>query len=87
MQINFISGNYIAALESKVTRNGTKVSYTRVYINWESLKDSKDSLPMRARIAGRVTPLSQNRKALEMVEIPNQYMPDNISCCPVSYII
>ncbi|KAK6641856.1 hypothetical protein RUM44_013574 [Polyplax serrata] len=79
-----IQGNYIASLESKVTRSGTKVSYTRVYVNWEALKDSKDSFPMRARIAGRVTPLSQNQKGLEMIEIPNQYMPENISCCPVS---
>ncbi|EEB20087.1 hypothetical protein Phum_PHUM601870 [Pediculus humanus corporis] len=79
-----VNGNYIAALETKTTRSGTKVSHARVYINWESMKDCKDLFPMRARIAERVTPLSQSQNGLEMVEIPNQYMPEYISCCPVS---
>lgn len=39
---------------------------------------------MRARIAGRVTPLSQNHQGLEMIEIPLRNIPNNIACCPVS---
>ena len=67
-----------------MTRNGSEVAYVRIYTNWECLKSSTDGPPMRARIAGRVTPLSQNHQGLEMIEIPHRTIPNNIACCPVS---
>lgn len=79
-----ILGNYIGTLEGKVTRNGSEVSYVRIYTNWESCKLVNEGPPMKARIAGRVTPLSQNQQGLEMIEIPHRTIPNNIACCPVS---
>lgn len=79
-----IQGNYIGTLEGKVTRNGSEVSYVRIYTNWEKFKSLNEGPPMRARIAGRVTPLSQNHQGLEMIEIPLRTIPNNIACCPVS---
>lgn len=41
--------------------------------------------PMRARIAGRVTPSSQSSSnSLEMIELPVKKTPDVITCCQVS---
>lgn len=74
-------------MEKKITRNGVDVFYIRIYLNWESLRNYREPPPMRARIAGRVTPLSQNFEGLEMIEIPAHNMPDNIACCPVSVTI
>lgn len=81
-----IRGNYIGTLEGKVTRNGSEVSYVRIYTNWEKFKSLNEGPPMRARIAGRVTPLSQNHQGLEMIEIPLRSIPNNIACCPVSHL-
>lgn len=53
--------------------------YVRVYLNWWM---TDRDLPMKARIAGRVTPSCQpGNKSLEMVEIPLKQCTQGISCC------
>lgn len=73
----YINWNSIATLQqSKMTSSGV------------SLGSSECGMvqPMRARIAGRVTPTSNQSDlgSLEMIEIPVKRNPHFISCCPVS---
>lgn len=78
---NKLTGNYIATIEQKVSNAGTMHSFCRVYANWSNCKtapnDSEDDIHMmtcnvtiRARIAGRVTPSTNNMNCLEVIEIP-----------------
>lgn len=76
--------NYIATVESKVSRDGTSVNnFVRIYVNW-SLEGNQNQA-MRARIAGRVTP-SSNRifNSLEMIELPLNGQPTRIAACQVT---
>lgn len=84
----FISiGNYVATLETKISRQGRETVYTRVYANWDRRNGfSNDQQPMRARIAGRVTPSSSQTggDALEMIELPVRFSSTTtIACCQV----
>ncbi|KAI4481643.1 hypothetical protein M0804_009164 [Polistes exclamans] len=81
-------GDYVATLESKYSRDnisnthGNKVinNFVRIYVNWAVVKDQ--SQPMRARIAGRVTPsLNRPLNSLEMIELPLSMQPTLIACC------
>lgn len=68
-------GNYVATLETKLSRDS---SFVRVYVNWAS----QERQPMRARIAGRVTPsLNRPQNSLEMIELPLNSKPTAIACC------
>lgn len=68
-------GNYVATLETRAKKN---ISCVRVYVNWST----KEQLPMRARIAGRVTPsLNGPQNGLEMIELPLNIKPTAIACC------
>lgn len=72
-------GNFVVTLETKPARHGGDHRYVRVYLNWEQ---NSTNQPMRARIAGRVTPSSQSGVAnLEMVEIPLRKPAEFIACC------
>lgn len=74
------TGNYVCALETKPARHGGDHKYVRVYLQWDQENDSAQ--PMRARIAGRVTPSSQSCvDNLEMVEIPSRKPAEFIACC------
>jgi len=78
------SGNYIATLETKQKRSGDDVLYLRVYCNWEQC--SQGTPPLRARIAGRVTPTGSQigDNALDMIEIPVKFTTINsFACCQV----
>lgn len=80
-QFGFITfkGNYVCTLETKPARHGGDHRYVRVYLNWDQ---DNTNQPMRARIAGRVTPSSQSGVAnLEMVEIPLRKPAEYIACC------
>lgn len=69
----------MATLETKPARHGGDHRYVRVYLHWD--QDNANQ-PMRARIAGRVTPSSQSGVAnLEMVEIPLRKPAEFIACC------
>ncbi|XP_027229784.1 BLOC-2 complex member HPS3 isoform X1 [Penaeus vannamei] len=73
------TGNYVCTLETKPARHGGDHRYVRVYLNWDQ---DNTNQPMRARIAGRVTPSSQSGVAnLEMVEIPLRKPAEYIACC------
>ncbi|KAK0079205.1 hypothetical protein PV326_008883 [Microctonus aethiopoides] len=74
-------GNYVATLESKLSRDGkTTNKFVRIYINW--ISSGNQNQPMRARIAGRVTPsLNRSQNSLEMIELPLNEQPINIACC------
>lgn len=73
----YINWDSIATMQqSKMTSSGV------------SLSSSECGMvqPMRARIAGRVTPTTNQSElgSLEMIEIPMRRNPDAISCCQVS---
>ncbi|XP_014211794.1 uncharacterized protein LOC106641787 isoform X2 [Copidosoma floridanum] len=71
-------GNYVATLETKLGRDNASTSSVRVYVNWIS----QERQPMRARIAGRVTPsLNRPQNSLEMIELPLNSKPTVIACC------
>lgn len=72
----YINWDSIATMQqSKMTSSGV------------SLSSSECGMvqPMRARIAGRVTPTTNQSElgSLEMIEIPTRKNPDMISCCQV----
>jgi hypothetical protein len=68
-------------LEAKRNRQGKEASYARIYANWDVPSKLQ---PMRARIAGRVTPSSQSgANSLEMIELPVKRAPNVIACCQV----
>ncbi|KAK5638906.1 hypothetical protein RI129_013201 [Pyrocoelia pectoralis] len=80
-QINYVrvyvNWDSVAALQqSKMTNSGA------------SLDSSECGMvqPMRARIAGRVTPTTNQSELsnLEMIEIPIKFNPSNITCCQIS---
>lgn len=79
-EVFFLQGNFIATIERKVSNNGVEHSFCRVYTNWTNCKnaasDTDDinlmtcNVTIRARIAGRVTPSTNNVNCLEVIEIP-----------------
>lgn len=71
-------GNFIVTLESRISNyEKAEICYVRIYVNWE--KQSSPSQSLRARIAGKITPM---KKTLEMIELPLSYNPSAIACCP-----
>ncbi|EZA50439.1 hypothetical protein DMN91_009906 [Ooceraea biroi] len=81
-------GDYIVTLESKYLRDNASnnhagkaaSNFVRIYVNWAMVKDQ--SQPMRARIAGRVTPsLNRPLNSLEMIELPLSVQPTLVACC------
>jgi hypothetical protein len=79
-----MSGNYIVTLETKQKRSIDDSLYLRVYCNWEQC--SQGTPPLRARIAGRVTPTGSQigDNALDMIEIPVKYsIISSFACCQV----
>jgi len=83
-----IRGDYVVTLESKYLRDNPSntqagkaaSNFVRIYVNWAIVKDQ--SQPMRARIAGRVTPsLNRPLNSLEMIELPLSTQPTLIACC------
>lgn len=75
------TGDYVATLESKISRDGSTTSnFVRVYVNWALVESQGQA--MRARIAGRVTPsLNRPMNSLEMIELPLGAQPTVIACC------
>nr|XP_034177945.1 uncharacterized protein LOC117603176 [Osmia lignaria]XP_034177946.1 uncharacterized protein LOC117603176 [Osmia lignaria] len=86
--VHCTKGDYVVTLESKVIRDASinnhigkaTNNFVRIYVNWAVVKDQ--SQPMRARIAGRVTPsLNRPLNSLEMIELPLSVQPTLIACC------
>uniref|UniRef100_A0A1B6LA84 BLOC-2 complex member HPS3 N-terminal domain-containing protein n=1 Tax=Graphocephala atropunctata TaxID=36148 RepID=A0A1B6LA84_9HEMI len=80
--LHCVTGNYVVTLETKLSRQGRETVYTRVYANWDHC--GGDQQPMRARIAGRVTPSSSQTggDTLEMIELPVKFSTTStIACC------
>ena len=86
--VHCAKGDYVVTLESKYARDTSINShigkatnnFVRIYVNWAIVKDQ--SQPMRARIAGRVTPsLNRPLNSLEMIELPTSIQPTLIACC------
>ncbi|XP_071573021.1 BLOC-2 complex member HPS3 [Temnothorax nylanderi] len=86
--VHCAKGDYVVTLESKYLRdtasnnhaNRATSNFVRIYVNWATAKDQ--SQPMRARIAGRVTPsLNRPLNSLEMIELPLSVQPTLIACC------
>lgn len=86
--VHCTKGDYVVTLESKYPRDvvgnnhASKPTnnFVRIYVNWAIVQDQ--SQPMRARIAGRVTPsLNRPLNSLEMIELPLSVQPTLIACC------
>lgn len=81
----------MATLETKLSRQGRETVYTRVYANWDrGEKTGSEPQPMRARIAGRVTPSSSQTggDVLEMIELPVKFnTTSTIACCQVNILL
>jgi hypothetical protein len=79
-----VTGNFVVTLEAKQGHQGKEFSYARIYANWDTTNTVQQ--PMRARIAGRVTPSSTQSgyPSLEMIELPLKRNPSIIACCQVS---
>lgn len=74
------TGNYLATREVKMSRKA-KLGFARIYLNW-CIDFGKQ--PMKVRIAGhpnRKNVSSENRKYLEVIEIPSSKSPSYISVC------
>ena len=70
-------GRYLATLETREE----DFTFVRIYLNWWSPEAA--SQPMRARIAGRVTPASTNEEIhLEMIELGLKQAVTSIDVCP-----
>ena len=70
-------GNFLVTLESRVSNyEKAEIRYVRVYVNWD--KQSSPTQSLRARIAGKITPM---KKTLEMIELPLSFNPNSIACC------
>lgn len=71
-------GSFIVAHESRISNyEKAEICYVRIYVNWD--KKSSPTQSLRARIAGKITPV---KKTLEMIELPLNYNPNSIACCP-----
>lgn len=71
-------GNYLVTFESRISNyEKAEICYVRVYVNWD--KQSSPTQSLRARIAGKITPM---KKTLEMIELPLNYNPTSVACCP-----
>jgi hypothetical protein len=79
-----VTGNYVVTLEARQGHQGKEFSYARIYANWNTTHTTQQ--PMRARIAGRVTPSSTQGgpPSLEMIELPLKKNPNIVACCQVS---
>lgn len=82
------SGNYIATIEknAQISSNSRKLDkFVRIYVNWDCASSNKSGdMSLRARIAGKVTPLQKNTGMfLEMIELPLENEPKVITCCQV----
>ncbi|KAK7788466.1 hypothetical protein R5R35_014523 [Gryllus longicercus] len=85
--VHCCTGNYVATLESKQTRQGKESVYARIYANWDASPHyDLSTQPMRARIAGRVTPSSaqSGTSGLEMIELPLKRLPNALACCQIT---
>lgn len=70
-------GNFVVTLESRISNyEKAEIRYVRIYVNWD--KQSSPTQSLRARIAGKITPM---KKTLEMIELPVNYNPTSIACC------
>jgi Hermansky-Pudlak syndrome 3 len=70
-------GNFLVTLESRISNyEKAEIRYVRIYVNWD--KQSSPSQSLRARIAGKITPM---KKTLEMIELPLSFNPTSIACC------
>lgn len=85
--VHCCTGNYVATLECKQMRQGKESVYARIYANWDASPHyNLTTQPMRARIAGRVTPSSaqSGTSGLEMIELPIKRFPNALACCQIT---
>lgn len=77
-KIIYSKHGYILTLESRISSyEKAEIRYVRIYVNWD--KQSSPTQSLRARIAGKITPM---KKTLEMIELPLNYNPSSIAVCP-----
>lgn len=75
-------GNFIISIEGRISNyEKAEIRYVRIYVNWDNLAtniSTSQATSLRARIAGKITPM---KKSLEMIELPLSYNPTVVSFC------
>lgn len=72
-------GNFLISIESRISNyEKAEIRYVRIYVNWDSIPINSQSQALRARIAGKITPM---KKTLEMIELPLNYNPSVVAFC------
>lgn len=67
-------GNFLLTLESRISNyEKAEIKYVRIYVNWD--KQSSPAQSLRARIAGKITPM---KKTLEMIEVSKTILRSEI---------
>lgn len=67
-------GNFLLTLESRISNyEKAEIKYVRIYVNWD--KQSSPAQSLRARIAGKITPM---KKTLEMIEVSESMLHSEI---------
>ena len=74
-------GNFLISVEGRISNyEKAEIRYVRIYVNWDNVTSSaaQSQAPLRARIAGKITPM---KKSLEMIELPLNYNPSIVTFC------
>lgn len=72
-------GNFLISVEGRISNyEKAEIRYVRIYVNWDNLTSSTQSQALRARIAGKITPM---KKSLEMIELPLNSNPSIVTFC------
>lgn len=72
-------GNFLISVEGRISNyEKAEIRYVRIYVNWDNISSSTQSQALRARIAGKITPM---KKSLEMIELPLNYNPSIVTFC------
>lgn len=72
-------GHFLLTVESRISNyERAEIRYVRIYVNWDTVTHSSQGQALRARIAGKITPM---KKSLEMIELPLSYNPSLVAFC------
>jgi hypothetical protein len=73
-------GNFLVSVEARISNyEKAEIRYVRIYVNWDTIvSSSSQPQALRARIAGKITPM---KKSLEMIELPIAYNPSIVGLC------
>lgn len=58
-------GNFLISVESRISNyEKNEIRYVRIYVNWDLSSPNSQAQSLRARIAGKITPIKKCKKFL-----------------------